>query len=119
MRDWLIQSRRSREIAAASLPEVSTQAISENTNKNTAQCPPVKGEQLSKKKLNYKDQRELDQLPNLITALETEQQAIQQALADRTPYSSDSARAAALHAREGEIANTLMAALDRWQELSA
>ena len=119
VQDWLIQSRRSREIAAASLPEVSTQAISENTNKNTAQSPPVKREQLSKKKLNYKDQRELDQLPNLITALETEQQAIQQALADGTLYSSDSARAAALHAREGEIENTLMAALERWTELSA
>ena len=79
----------------------------------------VKREQLSKKKLNYKDQRELDQLPNLITALETEQQAIQQALADGTLYSSDSARAAALHAREGEIENTLMAALERWTELSA
>ena len=119
VQDWLIQSRRSREIAAASLPEVSTQAISENTNKNTAQSPPVKREQLSKKKLNYKDQRELDQLPNLITALETEQQAIQQALADGTLYSSDSARAAALHAREGEIENALMAALERWTELSA
>ena len=119
VQDWLIQSRRSREIAAASLPEVSTQAISENTNKNTAQSPSVKREQLSKKKLNYKDQRELDQLPNLITALETEQQAIQQALADGTLYSSDSARAAALHAREGEIENTLMAALERWTELSA
>ena len=119
VQDWLIQSRRSREIAAASPPEVSTQAISENTNKNTAQSPPVKREQLSKKKLNYKDQRELDQLPNLITALETEQQAIQQALADGTLYSSDSARAAALHAREGEIENTLMAALERWTELSA
>ncbi len=119
VQDWLIQSRRSREIAAASLPEVSTQAISENTNKNTAQSPPVKREQLSKKKLNYKDQRELDQLPNLITTLETEQQTIQQALADGTLYSSDSARAAALHAREGEIENTLMAALERWTELSA
>ena len=119
VQDWLIQSRRSREIAAASLPEVSTQAISENTNKNTAQSPSVKREQLSKKKLNYKDQRELDQLPNLITALETEQQAIQQALADGTLYSSDSARAAALHAREGEIENALMAALERWTELSA
>ena len=119
VQDWLIQSRRSREIAAASLPEVSTQAISENTNKNTAQSPPVKREQLSKKKLNYKDQRELDQLPNLITTLETEQQAIQQALADGTLYSSDSARAAALHAREGEIENALMAALERWTELSA
>ena len=119
VQDWLLQSRRSREIAAASLPEVSTQAISENTNKNTAQSPSVKREQLSKKKLNYKDQRELDQLPNLITALETEQQAIQQALADGTLYSSDSARAAALHAREGEIENALMAALERWTELSA
>ena len=119
VQDWLIQSRRSREIAAASLPEVSTQAISENTNKNEAKALPEKREQLSKKKLSYKEQRELDQLPDQIAALEVEQQAIQQALADGTLYSSDSARAAALHAREGEIENALMAALERWTELSA
>ena len=119
VQDWLIQSRRSREIAAAALPESSTPTTPENIDKNSLQTAPVKREQLSKKKLSYKEQRELDQLPDQIAALEVEQQVIQQALADGTLYSSDSARAAALHAREGEIENALMAALERWTELSA
>ena len=119
VQDWLVQSRRSREIAAAALPENSTPTTPENIDKNSLQPAPVKREQLSKKKLSYKEQRELDQLPDQIAALEAEQQAIQQALADGTLYSSDSDRAAALHMREGEIENALMAALERWTELSA
>ena len=73
----------------------------------------------AKKKRSYKEQRELDQLPELIEALEAEQRDIQEALADGTLYSSDGARATALHAREGEIEEALMEALERWSKLSA
>ena len=41
-----------------------------------------KREQLQKKKLSYKEQRELDTLPQSIAALEAEQTDIQAALAD-------------------------------------
>ena len=50
VQDWLIQSRRSREIAAAALPESSTPTTPENIDKNSLQTAPVKREQLSKKK---------------------------------------------------------------------
>ena len=75
--------------------------------------------QLSKKKLSYKEQRELDQLPSQIAALETEQQQLQEALADGALYSSDPVRAAAMTVRASAIEEALMAALERWTTLSS
>ena len=71
-----------------------------------------------KKKLSYKEQRELEQLPDRIAALEAEQQSIQQELADGTLYTRDPQRATALHAREGVIEEELLAALERWTDLA-
>ena len=72
----------------------------------------------AKRKLSYKEQRELDQLPAQIDALETEQKSIREQLADGTIYSTDGARAAVLTARDGEIDEALMHALERWSALS-
>ena len=117
VQDWLVQSRRSREIAAAALP--ATAAPAPAVPHQTAEERPADGRpQPAKRKLSYKEQRELDQLPELIEALEAEQRDIQEALADGTLYSSDGARATALHAREGEIEEALMEALERWSQLS-
>ena len=74
--------------------------------------------QLSKKKLSYKEQRELDTLPQSIAALEAEQTDIQAALADGTLYATDGAKAAKLLARGELIEDELMAALERWTALS-
>ena len=116
VQDWLIQSKRSRALtAAAPTPkERATQNLSETTAERLSDKP----EQLSKKKLSYKEQRELDQLPQRIADLETEQKTLQDELADGKVYSQDAARAATLHAREGEIEEQLMAALERWSALS-
>ena len=116
VQDWLIQSKRSRALtAAAPTPkERATQNLSETTAERLSDKP----EQLSKKKLSYKEQRELDQLPQRIADLEAEQKTLQDELADGKVYSQDAARAATLHAREGEIEEQLMAALERWSALS-
>jgi ATP-binding cassette subfamily F protein uup len=58
-------------------------------------------------------------LPGLIDALEAEQRSIDAALSDGSLYGTDPARAAALAARHGEIEEALMAALERWEALSA
>jgi len=113
VQDWLTQSRRSRELAGAAA------VTSKNTNQNEAQRLPDKREQLQKKKLSYKEQRELEQLPAQIDALEFEQKAIRDELADGSLYARDGGRAAALHARDGDIEELLMQALERWAELSA
>jgi len=113
VQDWLTQSRRSRELAAAA------QTASKPTSKNEQKPLPDKREQLQKRKLTYKEQRELEQLPGQIDALESEQKAIRDELEDGNLYARDGARAAALHQRDGEIEDLLMQALERWAELSA
>src|SRR3989344_1254312 len=74
-----------------------------------------------KKKENTKLEEYLkkSQLPAQIASLESEQQALQEALADGTLYSTDPARAAVMTARAGAIEDELMAALERWTALSA
>ena len=117
VQDWLVQSKRSRALAAAAPPL--RERATQNSNENTAERPSEKPEQLLKKKLSYKEQRELDQLPLRIADLEAEQKTLQDELADGKVYSQDAARAAVLHAREGEIEEQLMAALERWSALSS
>lgn len=80
---------------------------------------PLKTEQTSRKKLSYKEQRELDALPDRIGALEKEQAEVQAVLADGSVYATDGAKAAKLTARASEIDEELMAALERWTALSA
>ena len=70
------------------------------------------------RKLSYKEQRELDGLPDLIASLEDEQRQIQQVLADPEVYVKDAARATQLHQRDAEIEAALMHALERWEALS-
>ena len=117
VQDWLLQSKRSRSLQAA--PRTPQKAEAENTNENASQPLSSKREQLSKKKLSYKEQRELDQLPAQIAALETEQQALQKALADGSLYSNDPTKASAMTVRTAAIDDELMAALERWTALSA
>ena len=110
VQDWLTQMQRSRALAAAATPQ--------NNKKIEAKAPPVKREQLSKKKLSYKEQRELEQLPAQIAALEAEQHTIRATLEDGTLYTTDGQRAAALLQRDADIDELLMQALERWTELS-
>ncbi|MCK9515023.1 MAG: ATP-binding cassette domain-containing protein [Ottowia sp.] len=70
-----------------------------------------------KKKLSYREQRELEGLPERIHALETEQNQIRTALSDGSLYKSDLEQALALQARDTEIEDKLMRALERWEEL--
>jgi len=115
VQDWLVQSRRSREIAASNAPAKAPTASA--TNKNTPQPAPAGPEQLSKKKLSYKEQRELEALPGLIEALEKEQGQLQSELADGSLYASDPPRAAQLAERCARIEDELLAALERWEAL--
>ena len=114
VQDWLAQSARwqaMREAEAGAASDVSDQTNPRRT--------PGKREQLQKKKLSYKDQRELDALPALIDALEQEQADIRARLADGTLYQTDLDQAVALQARDGVIEEELMAALERWETLSS
>lgn len=70
-------------------------------------------------KLSYKEQRELETLPQTIEALENEQKQLREALADPQIYVKDPQQAATWHARDAEIDDALLACLERWETLSA
>jgi ABC transport system ATP-binding/permease protein len=123
--DWLIQTKRANAINAAAgkttakpfnyereqlqKQEQAAAKVSANT--------PVAAAPAKTKKLSFKEQRELDALPEQIAALEAEQKDITALLADGSLYASDNARAVALAARNAEIDDALMSALERWETL--
>ncbi len=126
--DWLIQTKRANAINAAQgkttakpfnyereqlqKQEQATAAVSATSSVASAAAPPGKI-----KKLSFKEQRELDGLPDRIAALESEQAEINAALADGSLYAVDNVRAMKLATRSGAIDDELMEALERWEVL--
>jgi ABC transport system ATP-binding/permease protein len=75
---------------------------------------PAKG-----KRLSYKEQRELDTLPALISDLEKEQKTISEQLADPDLYRQRPDEVQRLNARFAEIDNLLMESLEKWETIEA
>ena len=71
------------------------------------------------RKLSYKEKREFDELPARIAALEAEQKTLSAQLADNTLYAKEPARVPVLQARFAQIDEELLAAMERWEALSA
>ncbi len=120
--DWLTQSKRASDIAQA---KGQKGASPFNYGRDqTAKAPavstplaPVATAPVKTRKLSFKEQRELDSLPEKIAALEAEQSAINAELADGTLYARDNARALQLASRNSAIEEELLAALERWEQL--
>lgn len=72
-----------------------------------------------KRKLSYKEQRELDSLPAQIEALETEQADLEKALADGSLYANDPALAAQKASRLMQVEEQWMTSMERLQVLQA
>ena len=105
--DWLrFTEQRTKE--AANAPKVKIE-----TSKPVATRTPAKT------KLSYKEQLELDQLPEKIEALEIEQAAINETLADPEIYKTDLEKATALQIKLTELDEALITALARWEELES
>ncbi|MGZ3241579.1 MAG: ATP-binding cassette domain-containing protein [Burkholderiaceae bacterium] len=71
------------------------------------------------KKLSYKEQREMEELPILIAKLEAEQKAISQQLADPDLYKQKPQEVRRLNQRFAEIDEQLMEALEKWEAIEA
>lgn len=71
------------------------------------------------KKLSYKEQRELEELPALIAQLESEQQSISQRLTDPELYKNHADQVQELNQRFAEIDALLLKSLERWEEIEA
>jgi ABC transport system ATP-binding/permease protein len=111
VQDWLTQSRR-----AQAMTQMAAGTEARTVNRTPAKAT-TSAAAPAKRKLSYKEQRELDALPGLIGALEQEQKTANEELADGTLYSSDPERAALLSERSAAIDDELMAALERWEML--
>ena len=117
VQDWLAQSQRAQAIAMQAAQRQATQApppatVAGPENKPSAPAAPAR-------KLSYKDQRELDGLPDLIETLEKEQAQVRDQLADSSIYQRDPGLAQQLFKRDAEIDDLLIQALERWEVLSA
>jgi ABC transport system ATP-binding/permease protein len=112
VQDWLTQSRRAQVLA-----QESARADAPSAAPAKPAAPATTPAPASKKKLSYKEQRELESLPAMIEVLEQEQRAIHDELADGSLYGTDPARAAELAQRSARIDDELVAALERWEML--
>lgn len=115
VQDWLTQSKRAREIAEQRAAAV---APAPAAPPPASAAPQRTG---ARKKLSYKEQRELELLPTQIASLEEEQKRITEMLEldGGAIYANDSSRAAELGERHARIDEELLAALERWEELGA
>ena len=71
------------------------------------------------RKLSFKEQRELDELPKLIAALEDEQTALNLQLSDADFYKKNASEAKRVNTRVAEIEEELLAALEKWEQIEA
>ncbi|MBA3771451.1 MAG: ATP-binding cassette domain-containing protein [Ramlibacter sp.] len=113
VQDWLTQSRRSQALAQAGSADLRASLSAQSSTRSAAPAAPAS----AKRKLSYKEQRELDALPSLIETLEREQKLIHDKLGDGGLYRHDPAMPALLTERSTQIDNELTAALERWETL--
>ena len=139
VQDWLVQSKRAKEIAAKNatleakkalkpanllLKTLSNSEHSEQINVFNAPATSANTstgalKNMAKaRKLSFKEQRDLDELPKKIEVLEAEQAQVRAQLADGSIYSSDPALALQLTQRDAELDELLLAAMERWESLS-
>lgn len=112
--DYLTQKARS-EPTKPKADKVEKAEKSETVKTDKPKSDTPKAEQ--KRKLSYKEQRELESLPNEIAELESEQSELNDKLADGSLFVSDLALATQYSERLGEIDELLMEKLERWDEL--
>jgi len=109
--DW----ERVRDASAAAAP-----APRKAEAKPVAAAPaPAAPVQAKGKKLSYKEQRELEELPQLIAKLEDEQTALNLTLSDPDFYKKTPAEAKRLNERIAQIEEELMTALERWEAIES
>ncbi|SFB12677.1 ATP-binding cassette, subfamily F, uup [Collimonas sp. OK607] len=86
--------------------------------KAEAKAEPVQAA-AKQKKLSYKEQRELEELPLLIAKLEAEQKAISSQLADPDLYKQKPDEVKRLNDRFAEIDGLLLESLEKWEVIEA
>jgi ATP-binding cassette subfamily F protein uup len=125
--DWLVQRARSRALsdAATSAPVATSSKSAAGMPSKTpapdaaspspaASAPSAK----TRTKLSNREQRELDEMPTRIAALEAEQKSLGEALASTELYTREPHRVPEVQRRYARIDEELMELLERWEALS-
>ncbi len=110
--DWLLQRQRATQAQAAA--QAASRAPQPAPSAPVAAPAPAAA---ARRKLSYKEQRELEQLPARIEQIEQEQRALTERLADPTLYRDAPQEVAAMRARFDALDGELESAMQRWQEL--
>ncbi|MFM2053515.1 MAG: hypothetical protein RL456_1552, partial [Pseudomonadota bacterium] len=120
--DWLAQSQRAAALAARaakSAPPKAEAPAPAGAPAVAVAAPAPAAASAPKRKLSYKEQRELDELPDRIAALEAEQKALGELLHGTELYTRAPERIAETHARYAAIDEELLALLERWEALGS
>ena len=110
--DWKTQRERARGLRQAA--ERKAPAVEKP---KTVVAAPAPAPAAKPRKLSYKEQRELDELPSRIEALEAEQAKLGTLIGDADFYAAEPQRAAEAQMRYTQIDDELLAALERWEAL--
>ena len=110
--DWVAQSARAKTMRAAP-------ARGDAPGKAAEQRAAPAATTAKPRKLSYKEQRELDELPSRIEALEAEQKQLAAFLAEPESYTKEAPRVAQAQKRHAEIDDQLLKALERWEQLGS
>ncbi|MGA1068215.1 MAG: ribosomal protection-like ABC-F family protein [Burkholderiaceae bacterium] len=120
--DWITQSERAAQWAETRQSAVKPgSVVTEKSSQSTTATAAVPAEKITatpaKRKLSYKEQRELEALPNTITALEQEHTTITAQLDNGALFGTDVALATQLTQRLTAIDDALLEALERLEAL--
>jgi ATP-binding cassette subfamily F protein uup len=115
--DWVAQSARAKALRAA--PARGDAAGKALDARAAAAASAPSAATPKPRKLSYKEQRELDDLPSRIEALEAEQKQLAAFLAEPESYVKEAQRVAQAQKRHAEIDDQLLKALERWEVLGA
>lgn len=110
--DW----ERVKATAPASAPKTAAAPAPAKNGEMSSTAQSTSGKKV---KLSYKEQRELEELPQLIATLEDEQSAITAQLNSADFYKQNPGDARRLSERHAEIDELLLDALDRWERIEA
>jgi len=116
----LVDSKKPTQKSTASAPAASSiNSAAAKSSATNASATTSSAAVAKPKKLSFKEQRELEQLPQLIADLEAEQTSISARLADASLYRQSPSEAQQLNQRYAEIDTLLVQALERWEEIES
>ncbi len=116
--DWEARGHRLRALNPQGQSEkVASEATPVTSSAATTDTTPTEAKR--GRKLSYKDQRELDALPEKIEALETQVAQLEEKIADPAFYQGEHDAVNAVLAELSDAQAELEAAFDRWSELDS